>query len=75
MRLRLLARGAGAGLVLSAMLAGCADNGPLNYPSMSDITRVTRKLLTPAEREKAIRDLSLAQKTHKSEAIAEIEKR
>ena len=63
-----------AGL-LAAALSGCADSAPLPYPKIEDIERITRKVLTPEEREKAIRDLSMAQKTHKSTAISEIEKR
>jgi hypothetical protein len=62
-------------LVLSAALAvlgGCADTSS-NWPSATDFSRISQKVLTPQEQQKEIDGLSEEQKAAEKRAIRRIE--
>ena len=59
-----------AGL-LSSLLAGCAENLPA--PPLGDFSRITRKVLTPAEQEQAIKTISNTQQDQQTQAVKTIE--
>ena len=66
-----------AAVLIAALLAGCTDSTIMNIPSQSIATveKLKNKVLSKDEQDSAIRDLSLAQETHRKEALSEIEKR
>ncbi len=61
------------GLMALGGLGACSAL-PQSYPSVSDINRVTEKLLTPNERKKAIEDMSLENAKHRDAAVETIKK-
>ena len=54
-------------------LGGCAG-GSANYPSVADIDTITQKILSPAERKKAIKDMTLENQELRAKTIESIEK-
>ena len=62
------------GILIVGGLAGCSSIQN-NYPSVADIDRVTKKLLTPDERKKAIDDMALENSQLRAKTIETIEKR
>lgn len=53
-------------------LAGCAESLP-TPPSLPDIGRITQKVLTPAEQEQAIKNMSTTQQDQQAQAVKTIE--
>ena len=60
-------------ILVAGVLAGCSS-GSGNYPSVADIDRISKKLLTPAERKKAIDDMALENTQLRAKTIETIEK-
>jgi len=61
------------GVIIVVGLGACSNIGQ-SYPSVADIDRVTRKILTPQERKKAIDDMALENDHLRAETIQKIEK-
>jgi hypothetical protein len=59
---------------VAASLVGCAG-GADQWPKMSDFSRITQKVLTPAEQQQAVQSMTAEQQAEKQKAIQEIEKR
>jgi len=51
---------------------GCADTST-NWPTASDFSRISQKVLTPQEQDQAIKDMSEEQKAAESKARRRIE--
>lgn len=66
-----------AGVIALAVmtLTGCAGDAGDGYPKMTDFSRITQKVLTPQEQEKAIRDMTAEQQAEQKKAVKEIERR
>jgi hypothetical protein len=58
-------------VMMPAALSGCAD---AVYPRLPDAGGAASNLLTPAEREKTIKDLTSEQQSHGADAAKAIEK-
>lgn len=65
-----------AAFAISFAVAGCgATETAIPYPKISSVKRITKKILSREEQDKAIEDMTLEQKSHRAEAEHEIEKR
>lgn len=62
-----------AAVIAAAGLAGCASNG-VDYPSIANITKIGKEVLTKEQSEAAMKELAKEQETHDEKAIKEIEK-
>ena len=62
-----------SGILVAGVLAGCSS-ATSNYPSVADIDRISKKLLTPDERKKAIDDMALENTQLRAKTIETIEK-
>lgn len=58
--------------IAQTLLAGCAESLP-SPPPLPDFSKITQKVLTPAEQEKAIKDLSNTQQDQQTQAVKTIE--
>lgn len=67
--------GLSAVLALAALLAGCAATESLPYPNLGTVKRIKERILSKEEQEAAIKEMAEAEKTHKEQAIKEIERR
>jgi type IV pilus biogenesis protein CpaD/CtpE len=56
---------------LASLLAGCAESMPV--PRLPDFSRITQKVLTPAEQEQAIKAISATQQDQQAQAVKTIE--
>ncbi|KAB2849180.1 MAG: hypothetical protein F9K44_08745 [Hyphomicrobiaceae bacterium] len=56
---------------ISSLLAGCAESIPA--PPLPDFSRITQKVLTPAEQEQAIKTISSTQQNQEAQAVKTIE--
>ncbi len=63
-----------AGLVAIGLMAGCAAE-TAGWPQMSDFSRITQKVLTPKEQDKAIQDMTAEQQAEQAKALKTIEKK
>ncbi|MEE9588496.1 MAG: hypothetical protein V3V97_10800 [Hyphomicrobiaceae bacterium] len=61
------------GGILASLVAGCSSELP--YPSTFGAKMITENVLTPAEQQTVINEMTKSQETHNSSAEAEIEKR
>ena len=59
---------------VSTSLSGCAMD-TINFPRVSELTDGVRKVLSPEEQDRAIKEMALEQTVHRAAAISDIEKR
>lgn len=59
---------------LGSSLLACSS-ASTSYPSVAEVDRITKKLLTPEERKKAIDDMALENTELRAKTIESIEKR
>jgi type IV pilus biogenesis protein CpaD/CtpE len=57
--------------IAAALLTGCAESLPT--PPLPDFGRIKEKVLTPAEQEKAIKDMANTQQKQEAQAVKTIE--
>ncbi|MGE0613364.1 MAG: hypothetical protein AB7G34_17445 [Hyphomicrobiales bacterium] len=67
--------GLAAVLALSVSLAGCAATESLPYPNLGTVKRIKERILSKEEQDAAIKEMAETEKTHKQQAIKEIERR
>ncbi len=61
-------------VAVAAGLSGCAmDN--IDFPRVSELTDGVRKVLSPEEQDRAIKEMALEQTVHRNAAISDIENR
>ncbi len=58
----------------ATMAGGCASQG-VDYPSIANITKIGKEILTPEQKEEAMKELAAERETHDQKAAKEIEKR
>jgi len=66
--------GGAALLAVAAFLGGCASQG-VDYPSIANITKIGKDILTPEQKDAAMKELAAERETHDQKAAKEIEKR
>jgi hypothetical protein len=66
--------GTAALLAGAALVGGCASQG-VDYPSIANITKIGKEILTPEQKEAAMKELAAERETHNEKAAKEIEKR